>query len=353
MLTRGFIKLLKRYREGTLPHSVKEAMDIWYHSLHKDPVEKNDKETIRERIWSGIAEGKERAESPFSSGRKKHWWKKGVWKVAAAILIVSGTAFYLSGNWLPEQKVLTDAVPDISTGWMETTNNGSYKKDIFLPDGSKVVLESGSTLRYPQHFDMDSRVVYLDGSGFFDVTKDSERPFLVYSGTVLTRVLGTSFSIKAIAETGGTEVAVVTGKVMVAKARPETQTGILTESENRIVLTPNKKVTFFNDSDHYVTGLVENPLIVANREEYLKPGAFNFDEAPLTEVLEKLEKAYGVEITLSNDSMLECPVTADLTSDSLYGKIEIIGAVLNAAYEITGSSILLSGGGCSPSTSKP
>lgn len=86
--------------------------------------------------------------------------------------------------------------------------------------------------------------------------------------------------------------------------------------------------------------------MVPGSEKHIKPGDFNFDETPLSEVLGKLEKAYGVEITLSEDKMLDCPVTADVSSENLYGKMEIIGAVLNAKYEITGSSILLSGGGC-------
>ncbi len=324
---------------------MKETMDVWYHSLHKDPVEKNEKDEIRERIWSGIIEGREETVQPRLPARPVRGW---IWK-AAAILVLSGAALYFSGIWSSLPKSVAEAPFAIDTDWTEETNSNNISRDVFLPDGSKVTLEPGSKLRHPKHFDSNSRTVYLEGSGFFDVTKDSERPFLVYSGAVLTRVLGTSFSIKSIAETGGTEVAVVTGKVMVEKSKLKRHSDSDAQNETRIVLTPNKKVTFFDNSDHYVTGLVENPVMVPGQEAYLKPGVFDFDETPLSEVLSKLEKAYGVEITLSDDKMLECPVTADVSSENLYGKMEIIGAVLNAKYEITGSSILLSGGGCGPS----
>lgn len=331
---------------------MKDTMDVWYHSIQKDPVEKNEKEEIGERIWSGIIEKREDAPGQALRPRRPHWWKKGIWKVAA-VLIVAGTALYFAGIGSSERGSGAEAPFTAGSGWMENVNHSNVAKEILLPDGSRITLEPGSKLRYPGSFDSEARFVYLEGNGFFDVTKDPARPFIVYSGSVMTRVLGTSFSIRLIAETGGTEVAVVTGKVIVEKSGAKRQGWNDSEGENRIVLTPNKKVTFFNNSDHYVTGLIENPVMVPGSEKYIKPGDFNFDETPLSEVLGKLEKAYGVEITLSDDQMLDCPVTADVSSENLYGKMEIISAVLNAKYEITGSSILLSGGGCSPSKPDP
>lgn len=327
---------------------MKDTVDVWYHSIHKDPVEKNRTEEIRERIWSGIIEGRDHPDGYHLPPRPARWWKKGVWKVAV-VLILAGAAFYFSGTGSPERSFPEEVPFNARNNWLEDVNNGGMTKDIFLPDGSKVKLEPGARLRHPQSFDNESRVVYLEGNGFFDVTRDPEKPFIVYSGAVLTRVLGTSFSIRSIAETGGTEVAVVTGKVIVEKAGVKKRGANEAERDSRIVLTPNKKVTFFNNSDHYVTGLVENPIMVPGSEKHIKAGSFNFDETPLSEIIDKLEFAYGVEITLSDDKMLECPVTADVSSENLYGKMEVISAVLNAKYEITASSILLSGGGCSPS----
>lgn len=353
MLARGFIKLLKRYQSGTLPHSVKEVIDIWYHAIMKEPVEYTEKEEVKERVWAKIRQDMFAVEKTDSVVKPLRNRVYKMVKVAALVLFLLGSVLYFSESWMLDKFAGLNNEVALNSEWVEEINQTNVTRCILLPDGSKVDLEPGARLRFPKNYEEDFRKVYLYGNAFFDVTKDSNRPFLVSSESVLIRVLGTSFNVKSISETGGTEVAVVTGKVVVEKAKYRDNSTKLKEGEGRVVLTPNKKVTFFNDSDHYITGLVEKPVLLANQQEYLKPDAFYFDETPLVEVLEKLEKAYGVEITLSNDNMLECPITADLTADYLYEKIEIIGAILNAEYEITGSAILLTGGGCEATNLKP
>jgi transmembrane sensor len=345
VLARGFIKLLKRYKEETLPAPVRKAMDGWYRSLDNEPVEKNQKPEIGDRIWLGIKEGLEHAGDIPLAHHPSFWQTTGMWKVAATVLIVMGTLFYFTRGMFYKPNMPVALAWKVNVDWVKIINREAAPREVILPDGSKVVLENGSELRYPKKFDTDSRVVFLEGNGFFDVRKNSASPFLVYSGAVLTRVLGTSFTIRSIPKTGGTEVAVVTGKVMVEKT-VKVGEGTDVHGGNRIVLTPNKKVTFFRDSDLYVTGLVAKPEILPDQPEYLKPQAFYFDETPLAVILSKLEEAYGVDISLSDDSIMGCVVTADLTSDHLYEKIEIIAAILNARYEITGNSILITGGGC-------
>lgn len=346
MLRKGFIKLLKRYRDGSLPGPAKEAMDVWFQSIRKTPAEKNEREEIKERIWSGIREGKDEVKLNPEQNGGGGWFKRLGWQ-AAVVVVLAGTMYYFAGN-KADNFLRADTEETVAAGWVEEFNTETVEKKVQLPDGSTVVLRPNARLRYAGSFEGDSRTVYLEGSGFFDVAKDPDRPFLVYAGAVVTRVVGTSFTITSIVETGGTEVAVMSGTVVVQKNQKGEQKRGVSESESRVVLTPNKKVTFFQDTDLYMTGLVINPVLLSNHEEYVKPGAFDFDETPLRSVIEKLEKAYGVEITPANELLLNCPITADLSSDSLYEKIEIVGAILNATVEITGSTILLSGGGCHP-----
>ena len=74
------------------------------------------------------------------------------------------------------------------------------KYSIVLPDGTKVFLNAGTTLRYPDHFEGGSREVYLNGEAYLEVTKDAEHPFVVKTEEVEVKVLGTVFNVNAYPE---------------------------------------------------------------------------------------------------------------------------------------------------------
>ncbi len=146
-------------------------------------------------------------------------------------------------------------------------------------------LGPGSVLDYPVPFAGKRRTIHLTGSAFFEVTKDAKRPFLVYSGDIVTKVVGTSFSIRS--GDNDLEVAVVTGKVVVEKVRTETSESRRAGNEG-VVLTPNQKVTYFSRNKYFVTGLVETPLIIAKSSlEKAKTVEFVFEETPLSDVLQE------------------------------------------------------------------
>ncbi len=102
----------------------------------------------------------------------------------------------------------------------EVENTSGSVQKVALADGSVVSLEPGSTLRYPEHFGTQ-REVYLTGEAFFNVFRDEKHPFLVYAEDVVTRVLGTSFRVKAYGQGKEVRVAVTSGKVSVFKKGSE------------------------------------------------------------------------------------------------------------------------------------
>lgn len=348
MHIKGFLKLIRKYRDETLPKEKKEVMDRWYDALGQESGEPEEKDQLSERMWDGILSRADQDKPGLSEAypERRQWWKSAVTRVAAlSLLLLAVGVVYYSGHKDVHDYQVTD-LPGIAE-WVHVDNTSGSNKEVLLADGSRVVLEPGSVLRYPSEFSSESRTVRMEGNVFFDVAKDQGRPFFVHAGDVSVRVLGTSFTIREMGESSAaTEVAVITGKVVVEKAQNTREGKTTAVVENKIVLTPNKKVTFFKDSDHYITGLVDNPVLIGESEEYMGPEAFDFDDMPLSQILEKLEKAYGVSIAVSDESTLDCRITADLSSDNLYGKIEVISAILNASYEITGNTILLLGGVC-------
>lgn len=344
MRIKGFLSLLKKYRQGTLPDEKKKVMDTWYDAFGAENSEEADSTpVVKERIWSAVVR---RTAGNDSEGvqpvKRRTFLRYSGWAAALAGIAWAGWMYYAPR---PEQALAEGNNSVIrKEGWKLVENSLQTEKETLLPDGSKVILKPGSSVEFPEVFAGRERLVYMQGKAFFDVVKDQNRPFLVHAGELVVRVLGTSFTISELGGTAATEVAVMSGRVVVEKTILKDRKPSAVES--KLVLTPNKKITFFKDTGHYITGLVAKPVIIEKTEEFVNPDAFDFDEVPLRQILSKMEKAYGVSIDSSNETLLDCVITADLSSDNLYGSLELICAVLNGSYEVIGNSILLSGGVC-------
>ena len=98
----------------------------------------------------------------------------------------------------------------------EHTTVPGVKSHLTLSDGSQVILNSGSELKYLKNFEKDKRAIFLKGEVFFSVTKDASRPFIVHTLETTTTALGTSFNVRAY-KGESIDVSLLTGKVAVNK----------------------------------------------------------------------------------------------------------------------------------------
>jgi hypothetical protein len=98
----------------------------------------------------------------------------------------------------------------------------------------------------------------------------------------------------------------------------------------------------------FVTGLVAQPALPEKGQEQpnIKIPDFLFKDTPLLQIVDALEKAYGIQMVLSNDALQWCNLTADLSKQPLYEKLDLICSAINAHYEIKGTTILITGRGC-------
>ncbi|MBX9851613.1 MAG: FecR family protein [Cytophagaceae bacterium] len=103
-----------------------------------------------------------------------------------------------------------------------------------LNDGSKIWLNKNSSLTISNDFNKEERVVYLKGEAFFEVSKNPDKPFIIYSRETKTRVLGTSFNINAYEENGGVEISVETGRVEFSGM----------DGSNKVILVANQEAVF-------------------------------------------------------------------------------------------------------------
>lgn len=340
---RKFLHLLRKYRnERTSPEQTR-MMDIWYDSIDYDQKHSalEADPGIEQEIWGRIEQqrqGRSDAETRRAVWQPAYWLRGA----AAAILLLVG-AFaiynYRSANTPVIEGISAEAVAHLN----EVTNDRDTTLTVALSDGSKCRLAAGSSLYYPSAFEDSSRVVYLKGEGYFEVEKDAGRPFLVYSDNIVTRVVGTSFTVKKLKGTSNIEVAVYSGKVIVEKTKKREGDA----AGKPILLTPNKKVTYLSHNGTLVPGLMDEPALLPDYSKIDLTDAFTFREVAVSDILTLFEKAYGVSFVVSSEQVKNCIVTADMSQDSgLIAKLEILCAAINAEFEVRDNNIVISGPGC-------
>ena len=198
-----------------------------------------------------------------------------------------------------------------------------------LPDGSTVLLNTGSTLSYNDSFGANNRKVILSGEAYFDVTHDPAHTFTVHSGGITTAVLGTAFNVKAYDDQ--VIVTVVNGKVRVSD-----------DARTLATVTPNQQVIV-----DVTTGETEQVIVNTTAELAWKEPYIILDNTPVTEALRIVSNKYHVPIRLEGDVLRSCHVTSVfLHSETLDDVLMVVTRSFNATYIRKNGAIVIRGGTC-------
>lgn len=289
-------------------------------------------------IWSKLEPSK------LASEDTKHklsiGWKS--WAAAASILIILGATLgfglWYSGG-VPES-TYTKQISSKKDLLTEINNTTQADLDIVLPDSSKITLKPNSKFSYDPLFAGSVREVFLSGEAFFDVKKNARKPFVVYANGLVTKVLGTSFSVKAFENNENVIVKVQTGKVAVYSTK---KSGNKDPETNGLILLPNQKIEFGIVDDRFVRTLVEKPVMLESGSDIKQ---FAFRDAPASTIFETLENAYGVELIYDKELLNNCYLTTTLPNESLFEKLDIICAAIEASYKEIDARIIISSKGC-------
>lgn len=275
------------------------------------------------------------------------FYKKIWFKVAASLTII------MVFGWLAKSRLSENDLTGFENNnkliadnglLIEKTNTTKFPLLVNLEDGSKITLTPESTIRYARTFDDNKREVYLTGEAFFDIQKDSARPFFVYANELVTKVLGTSFTIKAYKTSKEVTVEVKTGRVSVfTQLDPAVKEKINNHALEGVVLSPNQKIIYARDQIRMVKTLVEKPEIVVSKAQ---TPHFIFEDVPVSEVFDSIAKAYGIDILYDEGLLKGCPLTAILENQTLHEKLTIICKAVEANYEILDGQIVVHSKGC-------
>lgn len=338
----SFALLLKKYQSGAVSLEEREVVEQWYALLEEEPRELSAKEwgRLENRLWKRLKEAAFGEED--ESTRMVPLWRRTVFKasVAASIAVLLVAGFFYNSNEVLLGPVIKSEGEDMKI----VVNHGASVMSVLLEDSSKVLLSQEGELRYPKHFLAQKREVFLTGEAFFEVTENANRPFFVNAGQIITKVLGTSFRIKAPENGSNIEVSVKTGKVSVYEKNNE-ETIHSSKNGNGVILNPNHQVTFIAKSKLFVTRLVDEPVALPE-ENPVKAGLFNFNDTPLSKVIMQLEQTYRIDLEVERKALGDCPITANLSQKGLYAQLDLLCAAIQGTYEVKGTTILISGKGC-------
>ena len=334
MSKKDFERILERYLNGTATQHEIRLIEKWYSSLESEnkypilraeeeqAIDQSDLESIQKRI-----------------NRKKNktiaFWP--TLAAAAAVLIIGAVLIY---NLTTDPANAIRNKTSLALTDQEIVNGSSGVKVVKLPDSSQVFLQPNSMIRISGDFNKGDRKISLKGEAFFNVVRNENQPFKVFTHDVVTTVLGTSFTIKAPSEKEKITVVVRTGRVAVSSnaGEPGSEKG----KPQEVIVTPNQQAVFNPESKVLKAMLVQNPVVL-NKPD--KPKEV-FDEEPIINILQKIETLYGVEIQYDEPALANCRITTAFLKEGLYERLDVLSKAIGATYTVEGTQILFNSKGC-------
>lgn len=210
---------------------------------------------------------------------------------------------------------------------LKTENPYGQRSRIFLPDSSIVYLGAGSKLMFPEAFIGKSRDIYLDGEAFFEISRNPQMPFIVHTGKVQTKVLGTSFKIEAFPG-APFAVEVATGKIQIAE---KSTSGL----KSLAILTPGEQLSYYN-------GEISQHQVLPEEVMGWKNSLLTFNNRSLYEITRILERWYDVRISFKNKMKAEEKLTLSINATTSVDKIfKVLASAAHFNYNIKKKEIII------------
>ncbi|MDN3686244.1 FecR family protein [Cyclobacterium jeungdonense] len=240
-------------------------------------------------------------------------------RIAATFLLVAFSSFYLYEAFFRTKAVET--LTEVAPRKIQKHTSAGEKLKLTLPDQSKVIVNSLSSITFYSDFGISTREVELEGEAFFSIAPDNEKPFMVKTGTVKMTALGTAFNTYAREEE--VKISLTEGRVNVVK---EKQVLSLVPGEMASVIKGNVSALTKEKFDPMVTTL-------------WKEGKIRFQSKPFKEILQTLENWYGVRF--ETQAFANRKVTGLFNNESLEDILTGLSFSLGFEYQINQKNVLI------------
>ncbi len=213
-----------------------------------------------------------------------------------------------------------------------------------LPDGSSVFLYPQSTLTYGP-FTAGAREVFLEGKAFFEIIRNPERPFLVHTDEMVTKVLGTSFIVDAFQDRQHYSVLVKTGSVSVSGKSTGKN---VSEEHSSVILKENEEAIFDRKPRVFIAVNPASEEALSEESMMKVPNEYRFRDTPVTDILDMLSRDYNVSIEADREILENCSLTTVLKDKPLFEKLQIIceGIGQGTSFSVEQEAVVITSLGC-------
>lgn len=305
---------------------------IWEESGKSEKIVLGAEERILQKVLSGITNNRKLAiekthfKQVIYSPNSNFWQLNPLLSYASIILAVLIPIVVYNF-------IISENIPPGPLQFIEKVTHNGQHLTFSLEDGTQVTLNANSKLNYPIKFSDSSRVVTMTGEAFFEVAKDSKRPFMVVTGSVLTTALGTSFNIHYHKNESLSEISLITGSV---KVEMKDNFGKISD----IQLVPGEQLVYKIDEGSFTTNFFNYLDIVG-----WKDGTIYFKESGIDEIIEKLEVWYDVDIEMTGNlnriKKDNWTYTGKFDSQTLENVLRGISYVKDFSFEINDKNVEL------------
>lgn len=323
-------KLLERYNEGQCTPEEAAIIEEWFDSIGDQYTSPKSEQQVQADLGA-VQRALMKQIQPAPRRFMRSWYYAAA---AITVLVAAGAWFFQQRQHsatpaLPGQQPvagnLAKPVHTVDNGFVTVNTPKGNQEHITLEDGSKIVLNAASRIRYPEHFSGHHRDIYLEeGEAWFDAAPGAENSFTVHAGNITATALGTTFNIRAYAHEQQITVALLTGKVRVTTA-----------SQPSLILQPSEQASYDLRSLQLVKTAFDTEAVTGWQKGYLI-----FKDASFEQVRTGIENRYGVTIINQSDKK-DWTYTGNFREETLANVIETICLTESLSYTIGKDTVIL------------
>lgn len=335
--------LIQRYVTGNADPEERQSVESWMAEAHENrriiqevrevwnQTPSENFEVDVQQAWEKFRYRNQKNTKPVASVNVKP--RRGsntslyLFRAAAVLLVALFTGLFVYSQVNTSEQTQSEAVSAFNVLQELGTERGE-KARVSFSDGTSVMLNSASSIRFPQKFHGTTREIYLEGEAYFEVAHNPDKPFIVHSQDARVEVLGTEFNVRGWSEDPGVEVVVGGGKVSVQSTNRQPN------ERSEVILTKGFKTEILRGENP-----VEPVKVDPVHQLLWTSGGIHFDNEPLRGVVRDLERRFNVNIMIDDKSLLDVPYTGTFQYAELNEILSVIAASLDVGYSRDGTEV--------------